>query len=615
MLSSIKSIELISHLLQGKREKMQSDIYTPQKPEMPEFRQDPQPLERSSPEAQGIPSDWLTEFYKAMSEKELASHCIMVARHGKIIASGAYKPYKEWIWHISHSMCKSITSLAVGIAIEEGYFSLEDSVYDIFPEESKWQERLRRKDIRIRDLLTMSTGVTFNELSTVTEEQWIEGFIRSVGFFQPGEAFAYNSTNTFMLSAIIQKQTGMKLLDYLNEKLFHPMGIYGLYWEENPEHINKGGWGLSLWIEDMVKLGLLCLNKGRWQGQQLVPEAWLTEATQKQVDTPEAMNRYGYGYQFWMCGRPGAYQFNGMLGQNVVIIPDRDIVIAATAGSACLFPEGKAMETIMKYFGAASLPFSDTPLPENKEALQRLNKTLEHLSFSRIVPPLRKIYQNKGPFKGKTLIMHPTPLRWGRMVSGIPKVMERVVGKVYEMEENTASVIPLMLQMIHNNYSLGMRGFRFAIREEGLWLETREGDAVHRIKIGFETAAYSKVNLNGETYLVGSQGVIREDEDGNPVLYLMLSYVETTSTSILKFFLEDERMLVKFDETPRVDEVTAALDVMIPVKGLRELNPVKKVSDWKFAQEEMEKATRQQVWAVCIRKNSETEEEQESCDG
>ena len=239
MLSSIKSIELISNLLQGKRERMQSDIFVPQKPEMPEFRQDPQPLERATPEAQGVPSEWLTAFYEAMSEKTLASHGIMVARHGKIIASGAFKPYKEWIWHISHSMCKSITGLAAGIAIDEGYFSLEDSIYDIFPEESKWQEMMRRRGICVRDLLTMSTGAAFNELSSVTEDKWVEGFIRSPEIFAPGEDFAYNSTNTFMISAIIQKTTGMKMLDYLNEKLFHPMGIYDLYWEENPPEPGK----------------------------------------------------------------------------------------------------------------------------------------------------------------------------------------------------------------------------------------------------------------------------------------------------------------------------------------------------------------------------------------
>ena len=608
MLSSIKSIELISNLLQGKRERMQSDIFVPQKPEMPEFRQDPQPLERTTPEAQGVPSEWLTAFYEAMSEKTLASHGIMVARHGKIIASGAFKPYKEWIWHISHSMCKSITGLAAGIAIDEGYFSLEDSIYDIFPEESKWQEMMRRRGICVRDLLTMSTGAAFNELSSVTEDKWVEGFIRSPEIFAPGEDFAYNSTNTFMISAIIQKTTGMKMLDYLNEKLFHPMGIYDLYWEENPEGINKGGWGLSLWIEDMVKLGILCLNRGNWKGKQLVPEYWIDEACRKQIDTPEAMNRYGYGYQFWMCRRPGAFQFNGMLGQNIVIIPDRDIVIAATGGSACLFPEGKAMDILMKYFGEDDAPFSDGPLPENGEALQKLNHTLEHLSFSGAAPAVRKIYQHKWRFKGPTMVMRPTPSRWGRMVSGIPKVMERVVGKVYEMEENTASVVPLMLQMIHNNYSMGMKGFRFTIRKDGLWLETREGDTVHRIKIGFEEPAYSSVRLNGEHYMVGSTGAVREDEDGNPVLCLMLSYVETTSTAVLKFFLDAEEILVKFDELPRVEDVAAAMDVMIPLRSLRDLNPVRKVSDWKFARDEMEKATRQQVRAFCIRKNTESKE-------
>ncbi|MDD3222498.1 MAG: class C beta-lactamase-related serine hydrolase [Clostridia bacterium] len=598
MLSSIKSIELLSNLVQGKREKMHSDTYEPQKPEMPKARRNPQPLGRTTPEEQGVPSAYLAEFYKAMSDKELASHNIMIARHGKIISSGSFKPYREDIWHITHSMCKSVTSLAVGIAIGEGYFSLDDSIYDIFPEENKFAEFLRKKDITVRQLLTMSTGVAFNELTTMIESNWIEGYMHSLEVFQPGTDFAYNSTNTFMLSAIIQEKTGMKLLEYLNEKLFHPMGIYDLFWEESPHHINKGGWGLNIWIEDVVKLGILCLNKGRWNGEQLVPEEWITEASRKQIDTPEAMNRYGYGYQFWMCERPGSYQFNGMLGQNAVMIPDLDLVIVATSGSTCLFPEGPAMKTIMKYFGG-ECPLSDAPLDEDKEGFASLEKVLKQLSFTGINPVSHRIYQTKGRFKGKTLVLQRALPAWGRLTAGVPKVMEQVLGRVFEMQDNTSSVIPLMLQMIHNNYSVGIRAFRFIIRDESLWLESREGDLLHRIKIGFETPLYSRVQLNGESYLVGSQGTIREDEDGNPVLYLVLSYVETTSTGVIKFFLNDEQMLVKFDEIPRIDEVAAALDVMIPVRGLRDLNPVKKMSDLKFARSEMEKTTRQRVWASC----------------
>lgn len=601
MISSFKSIELIGNLLQGKREKMRPDTFVPQKPEIVLPRNNPEPLERSTPEEQGVPSSYLADFYEAMSEKTLASHSIMVARHGKIIASGSFAPYREDIWHISHSLCKSITSLAVGIAIGEGYFTLEDSIYDIFPQENRWPEIFRRKEITVRQLLTMSTGIGFNELMTMVDDNWIEGFMNSKEVFQPGTEFAYNSTNTFMLSAIIQERTGMKLLDYLNEKLFHPMGIHELYWEESPEHINKGGWGLNLWIEDMVKLGILCLDKGRWKGRQLVPEEWIEEATRKQIDTPDTMNRYGYGYQFWMCRRPGAYQFNGMLGQNLVIIPDRDLVIAVTAGSNCLFPEGPAMNIIMDYFGSEECPLTDDKLPEDEENFKKLYQKLEGLCFAGILPSARKIYQTKGIFKGRTLILNRSLPNWERMASGIPKVIKQIVGRVFEMQENTSSVIPLMLQMIHNNYSVGIRAFRFVIREECLWLEVKEGDAKHRIKIGFEKPFYSTISFNGEHYLTGTQGLIREDEDGRPVFYLMISYVETTSTGIIKFYLNDEQMLVKFDEMPRVDEVASALDVMIPVKGIRELNPVKRVSDSKFARSEMEKTTRQRIWASCVR--------------
>lgn len=380
-MSPIKSLEFITNFIQGKREKIPQKLYEPQKPKMPEIRNNPQPLERSLPETEGVPSGWLEKFFKDMSEPEIASHCIMIARHGKVIASAGFKPYREDIWHISHSLCKSITSLAAGIAIHEGYFSIEDSLHDIFPEENRWPDAFKKKDITVRELLTMSTGVTFNELGTVTEEDWIQGFMNSFEVFDPGKGFAYNSTNTYMLSAIIQEQTGMKLLDYLNEKLFHPMGIYDLYWEESPQGVNKGGWGLNLWIEDMVKLGILCLNEGCWKGQQLVPREWLEEAARKQIDTPEEMNRYGYGYQFWMCKRPGSYQFNGMFGQNVVILPDLDMIIATTGGSRTMFPESRTMDIIMEYFGGDDCPISNYPLPPDENAHKQLKHFLEQLSF------------------------------------------------------------------------------------------------------------------------------------------------------------------------------------------------------------------------------------------
>ena len=608
-MSPIKSLEFITNFIQGKREKIPQKLYEPQKPKMPEIRNNPQPLERSLPEAEGVPSGWLEKFFKDMSEPEIASHCIMIARHGKVIASAGFKPYREDIWHISHSLCKSITSLAAGIAIHEGYFSIEDSLHDIFPEENRWPDAFKKNDITVRELLTMSTGVTFNELGTVTEEDWIQGFMNSFEVFDPGKGFAYNSTNTYMLSAIIQEQTGMKLLDYVNEKLFHPMGIYDLYWEESPQGANKGGWGLNLWIEDMVKLGILCLNEGCWKGQQLVPREWFEEAVRKQIDTPEEMNRYGYGYQFWMCKRPGSYQFNGMFGQNVVILPDLDMVIATTGGSRTMFPESRTMDIIMKYFGGDDCPISNYPLLPDENAYKQLKHFLEQLSFMNFGPREQRIFQKKGRFKGRWVVMRNRIPDYKRIEGDIPGRMESLLNKIYEMEENTASVIPLMLQMMHNNYSTGMKAFRFVIREAVLWLETREGTCVHRIRIGFDGPLYSEIELNGEYYKVGSRAVFREDEDGRDLLYVMLSYVETTSTEIIKFCFREEKLLVKFEERPEIEDVISGLDVLIPVRGLRALAPVKRVSDLKFARREMGRITRQKVRAeVKLQVNSGEEQ-------
>lgn len=266
MITQLKSLELLTNLIRGSTDKINSFDYTPQK-----FKQFPitshkQQLPRSTPEEQGISSKYIADFYKAVSyEKSIGAHSIMILKNGHVIANGNFAPFTDKYPHITHSLCKSITSLAVGIAIDEGLIGLDDKICDIFKGyPPNLLSPIRIKSITVRHLLTMSSGIKFNEVGAVIENDWIRSFLTSSVMFEPGTKFAYNSINTYMLSAIIKERSGEGLLEYLQKRVFDFMGISGLFWETCPKGIEKGGWGLNIYIEDIAKIGQLFLQKGEW---------------------------------------------------------------------------------------------------------------------------------------------------------------------------------------------------------------------------------------------------------------------------------------------------------------------------------------------------------------
>ena len=278
-------------------------------------------LPRSSPEAQGVLSVDLLAFVEGLDSAGDAAvadgiHSVMVVRHGHVIAEGWWAPYKPELRHQLYSLSKSFTSTAVGIAAAEGKLRADDPVIGFFPEEAPAEPSAHLKAMRLRDLLRMATGHQ-GEPPHLRSEPWVRQFLAHPVPFKPGTHFLYNTPATFMQSAIVQKATGEKLLDYLEPRLFAPLGIERATWEESPEGIAVGGYGLSLRTDDIAKFGQLLLNRGEWEGQQLVAEAWVEEATSRQVangSNPDSDWDQGYGYQFWRC-RHGAFRGDGAFGQ------------------------------------------------------------------------------------------------------------------------------------------------------------------------------------------------------------------------------------------------------------------------------------------------------------
>ncbi len=294
-------------------------------------------LERATPESQGIASSAILQFVEAVENGIHEIHSFILLRHGKVIAEGWWSPYGREIPHMLFSLSKSFTSTAIGLAVAEGRFSLDDTVLSFFPDDAPAEVNKHLAAMQVRHLLSMSTGHvddTMPPMHQRTDGMWTKVFFEVPVLREPGTHFLYNTGATYMLSAIIQKTTGMKLVDYLQPRLFEPLGIENPVWQESPQGINTGGFGLNITTGDIARFGQLYLQKGMWNDKQLVPEAWIDEATASHIsngDNPESDWNQGYGYQFWRC-RHNAYRGDGAFGQYCVVMPEQDAVLAITSG-------------------------------------------------------------------------------------------------------------------------------------------------------------------------------------------------------------------------------------------------------------------------------------------
>ncbi len=297
-------------------------------------------LPRSNPEMEGVSSEGINNFIDAVSISKLELHSFMILRHGKVISEGWWNPYRNDLKHTLYSCSKSFTATAIGFAVNEGKLTVNDKVISFFPEDVPSQISPYLAELKIKDLLSMSVGHE-KEPSTIiaTSDNWVKEFLNTPIKYQPGTKFLYNSPATYMLSAIVQKVTGQKVMDYLKPRLFDPLGISEIDWEVDPKGINTGGWGLRLKTEDMAKFGQLFLQKGIWNGKQILPVSWIEEAsTMKIMQDPNASQSrkdssdwlQGYCYQMWRC-RNNGYRADGANGQFIIVLPEKDVVIAITA--------------------------------------------------------------------------------------------------------------------------------------------------------------------------------------------------------------------------------------------------------------------------------------------
>jgi hypothetical protein len=452
---------------------------------------DPQ-LPYDVPEAQGVSSSAIRAFVEAADQTIDSLHSFMLLRHGHVLAQAWWPPYEPQRPHMLFSLSKSFTSTAIGLAVAEGRLSIEDRVLSFFPEQAPAQVSEHLAAMRVHDLLSMSTGHSADVTGPMREQpdgDWARAFLAQPVEHTPGTHFVYNSGASYMLSAIVQRLTGMTLLEYLQPRLFAPLGIERATWESCPRGINVGGWGLSITTADIARFGQLYLQKGVWQGARILPEAWVQAATARQADNDNQTEidwRQGYGYQFWRC-RHAAYRGDGAFGQFCVVMPEQDAVLAITSGVG-------NMQAVLNLVWEHLLPaMQDAPLPDDGAAREALSRKLGQLGLA--------------PQQGR----RSSPMA------------AQVSGRTYRFEKNDQDVDAITLDF----------------DAAGGQLTIQDSNGTHRIAFGGESWSKGVTTIfNGIPYPVAASGAWTGDD----TYVIRLSFYETPFCPTLTFQFSGDQL-------------------------------------------------------------------------
>lgn len=334
-------------------------------------------LTRSTPEAEGVSTSQVIDFLNAIDTGRVELHSFMFIRHGKVIAEGWWNPYGSDYKHIMFSASKTFTATAVGLAVSENRLKITDKVISFFPYSLPDSISDYMRALTVQNLLTMSVGQDPEPWVMGSDGDWIRAFLKTAPVHKPGTVFKYNNAATFMLSAIVQQVTGQTVFDYLQTRIFKPLAIHGIDWDLSPQGINLGMIGLRLRTEDMAKFGELILLNGVWNGKQLISKEWIKEATSFKIQTSIPGSKdsvgqndwgQGYCYQMWR-GRNNTVRLDGLGGQFVVLIPDKDAIVVLTANAKNTQDE---LNLVHNYLIPGIK--SDKPLPENPELIRTLRQ-------------------------------------------------------------------------------------------------------------------------------------------------------------------------------------------------------------------------------------------------
>ncbi len=493
---------------------------------------------RATPEECGIPSEAVESFLHELEHDPLTHvHTVMLLCDGRVISDASAGSYRSDRVHLSHSMCKSLVGLAYGFLTDEGRISLDDKIADFFPEYKK-ELGSKMKSVTVRDLLTMGVAISFNEKDALLTENWTLGYLQESLKEASGSVFSYNSMSSFMLSSILQRVTGETLFSYLESHLFAPLHIRHVFWEENPEGVTKGGWGLYISPEDMAKLGMLLLDCGMFEGKRLISEGYMREMTSVQNRHPDPKRSYDYGFHIWIGREKSNILFNGMLGQNILIIPQNRMIVVFTAGNQEIFQNSSMLRTAERYFTDRE---RTAPLPKNKKAERSLLLAQAHF------------FENRAFHKALTEVSGVRRLfsiLFRKTLRPLPFDAYMLDGVRFDMEPSNYGILPLMVATTQNSFSPGMREISFSVEGNAFFMQIDEGDESYKLRVGLYAPAENDITVRGERYILALSGYFTQNEDDVPILKLTFSFPELPCEKHVKLYYAGPDITLVSSELP-----------------------------------------------------------------
>lgn len=525
-----RSVDLIASLYFGTEEPTPSVIpYYPQKTEISssEIRY----FKRSTPERHGISSKRIYNMLSELeSERRANIHNLMVIKDGVVISECSREGYDVNVWHLSHSMSKTVTGMVIGALYDEGLVRPTMRLVDVFPEIEFSDKRFA--DITLHHLLTMRSGVEFSEAGAITEERWTEAFFSSSMKFAPGAAFNYNSMNSYVLARVAERVSGEPFSHLLYSRIFSPLKIQNYLWEKSPEGTEKGGWGMYLSAESWAKLGMTVLSGGVFEGQRILSEEWLALATAAYSHVPETGDSYGYGYQIWVSEDGREVLFNGMLGQNVWICPENNLIVVVNSSNNELFQDSATLAILRKYFVGR---ISDRLCRED----------------------IRALHERERRFFDRRMWVRPLEKRRGllyflrlRKSARFDSHWRDVLGK-YVFCENNIGMLPLIVRGLQNNLAASLQSLSLVREGESLFMEFRESGVDFKVEVGFYGYSTSVLDFRGEKYIVKVMGESVRSAEGEREFRIELIFPELPNTRMLKITVpHEDRIRLELSELP-----------------------------------------------------------------
>jgi CubicO group peptidase (beta-lactamase class C family) len=361
-----------------------------------------------APEEQGFDSATLAAGLQAIRGKNINIHSLLVVRNGKVVVDAAFYPYDGGAVHEVASVTKSIMPALVAIAADQGKLSLDAPMLSFFPGRSIASRDALKERITVRHLASMSSGLECtNERDEETLQQmrtsddWAQFALDREVVWEPGSHFVYCSPAMHLLSPILQQATGMTALDFARQNLFAPLGIQEALWLTDPQGYNRGSEGIYLHPRDMAKIGYLWLNKGQWEGRQVVPREWAEASVRVQMAETGDDDKYGYGW--WITNEEqGEYAAIGRGGQRIQVYPALNAIIVTTGG-------GFEWDEIVPFLEPAAVDMQQ-PLPANPDGAAQLEAAVKAVVQPPAPQPVVPLPDVAKRISGKTFVFEPNPV-------------------------------------------------------------------------------------------------------------------------------------------------------------------------------------------------------------